>query len=101
MRRPTWIVTWNAEMSVGIPDLDNDHKHLFFLLNGLNRSITEGKSPIEIKKWVQVIIDDAALHFAHEEKILIERRYPSIDVHARIQSKILHSLQYIKKLYSL
>jgi len=83
-------------MSVGIPDLDNDHKHLFFLLNGLNRSITEGKSPIDIKKWVQLIIDDAALHFAHEEKVLIERRYPDMDVHAGIHSKILHSLQQIK-----
>jgi len=83
-------------MSVGIPELDNDHQHLFFLLNGFNRSITEGKSPIEIKKWVQLIIEDAAHHFSHEEKILIEKRHSSFDVHAKTHSQILNTLQNIK-----
>ena len=83
-------------MSVGIPDLDNDHKQLFDLLNGLNLSITEGKSPVEIKKWLQLIIEDAAQHFSHEENILIEKKYPGVDAHAKTHSQILNSLQHIK-----
>ena len=83
-------------MSVGIPDLDNDHKQLFDLLNGLNLSITEGKSPVEIKKWLQLIIEDAAQHFSHEENILIEKKHPGVDAHAKTHSQILNSLQHIK-----
>lgn len=83
-------------MSVGIPDLDSDHKQLFFLLNGLNRSIAEGKSPVEIKKWVQLIIEDAARHFSHEEKVLNQKQSPSFDAHAKTHLQILNTLQQIK-----
>jgi hemerythrin len=50
-------------MSVGIPEIDEDHKHFIFLINELNRSIVDRKDPAEIKKRLQIIVEDAERHF--------------------------------------
>lgn len=97
MRRPTFTITWVDEMSVGIPEIDGDHKRFIFLINELNRSITEGKTPTEIKRRLQVILDDAAEHFAHEEKLFKEWRYPDIAGHAKIHAQTLKELNAIMR----
>ncbi len=95
--RPTWTVTWNDEMSVGIPEVDEDHKHFIFLINEFNRSITIGMSPEEIKNRLQLIVDDAERHFAQEERLFNEWQYPDTDTHAALHAQALKSLQDIMK----
>jgi hemerythrin-like metal-binding protein len=97
MKRPTWKLTWNDEMSVGIPEIDEDHKQFIFLINDLNRSMTEGMRPEEIKDNLQLILDDAERHFGHEEKLFKEWQYPDADVHAKIHAQALKALQTIKE----
>jgi hemerythrin-like metal-binding protein len=83
-------------MNIGILEIDEDHKPIIFLINELNRSITEGKSPIEIKRRLQLIVDDAVRHFGQEEKLFQERQYPGSAGHARVHANILNALQGIK-----
>ena len=96
MQRPTWTITWNDVNKVGIPEVDEDHKPIIHLINDLNRSITEGKSPSEIKQRLQFIIDDAVRHFSQEEKLFHDWQYPDTAGHARIHAHILNALQGIK-----
>ena len=95
MKRPTFTITWVDEMSVGIPEIDGDHKNFILLINELNHSITEGKAPTEIKRRLQVIIDDAVQHFAHEERLFKEWQYPDTGDHARIHAETLKELNAI------
>ncbi len=95
MRRPTYTITWVDEMSVGIPEIDEDHKHFISLMNELNRSITQGNAPTEIKQRLQVIIDDAVQHFAHEERLFKEWQYPDVSSHAKIHAHTLKELNAI------
>jgi hemerythrin-like metal-binding protein len=96
MKRPTWTISWNDGMSVGIPEIDEDHKRFILLINELNRSITDRKEPAEIKERLQFIIDDAEQHFAHEEMLFKEWRYPDIDRHASQHAQALKELKEIK-----
>lgn len=93
MRRPTWNAVWQDEMSVGIPEIDEDHKHFFRLINELNRSITARLDPVDIRDSLQIIVDDAERHFNLEEKLFLEWGYPDADGHAKIHSSILHALK--------
>jgi hemerythrin-like metal-binding protein len=96
MRRPTLHLTWSEDMSVGIPEVDEDHKRFFDLINMLNRSITTGKESSLIMKTLQCIIDDAVSHFAHEEKLFREWHYPEADAHAKKHANVVKALEVLQ-----
>jgi hemerythrin-like metal-binding protein len=95
IKRPNWTATWNDVMSVGIPDIDKDHKHFIFMINELNRSITDRKDPVEIRMHVQMIVDDAERHFGQEEKLFKKWQYPNSDEHAIKHAQVLKMLNAI------
>ena len=82
-------------MSVGIPEIDEDHKKLFTLINELNQSITFRKSVDEIKARVQFIVDDTERHFELEERLFKEWNYPNTDAHATTHTQALQALKNI------
>lgn len=96
MKKPKWSLEWNDEMSVGIPEIDGDHKRFISLINGLNLSITERMRASEIKKRLQLIVEDAERHFEQEENFFREWQYPDTGGHAHSHSQILDSLKTIQ-----
>jgi hemerythrin len=87
MKRPTWQLQWDEGMSVGIPEIDEDHKQFLLLINELNRSITEGRKQAEIKQRLKFIVDDAARHFQREEKLFHEMQFPDAAGHALVHEE--------------
>src|SRR5487761_2455282 len=92
---PIWKIEWHDGISVGIPELDEEHKCFIGLVNGLNRSIIDRADDSVIKEKLQLIIDDALLHFDHEKRLLKEWHYPGAEEHAQIHATILKGLQDI------
>jgi hemerythrin-like metal-binding protein len=97
MKRPTWTIRWEAEMSVGIPAIDEDHKQFFVMINLLNRSIIDRMEPAAIKKRMQLIIDDAERHFSQEERLFKEWQYPDIESHALSHGRALKELYEVNE----
>jgi hemerythrin-like metal-binding protein len=94
--RPTLTFTWNDEMDVGIPEIDEDHKPIIISINEFNRSITEGKDPTEIKRRLQLVIDETIRHFSREEELFKKWQYSETTSHARLHAHILKAMQRIK-----
>ena len=92
---PIWKIEWSEALSVGITDIDEDHKRFARLVNELNRSIVDRAQLPEIRHRLQMIIDDAAQHFAHEERLFKEWQYPDSQSHAAIHAQIIKKLQAI------
>ena len=97
MHRPTWTISWNEELNIGIPEVDEDHKPIILFINELNRSITDGKSPAEIKRRLELIIDDSERHFNQEERLFQEWQYPERDGHSSSHAHILIALKKINE----
>ncbi|GEM_PF-578464 len=97
MRRPTLQLTWDEEMSVGIPEIDEDHQRFIVLINKLNCSITEGKAPSEIKQILKLIVDDAVFHFANEEVLFNKWQYPDAEAHANMHAKVVGAFKELQK----
>lgn len=70
---------------------------LFFVINDLNHSITDRMDPADIKKKLQLVIDDATQHFANEERLFEEWHYPGKEGHASKHAIALNLLQAIIK----
>lgn len=96
MKKPKWNVEWNDEMSVGIPEIDEDHKRFILLINELNHSIAKRMKATEIHKRLQLVIEDTERHFEQEEKFFRELGYPNADGHASSHSQVLSNLKKIQ-----
>ena len=93
----TWKIEWNDRMSVGIPEIDEDHKRFALLIGELNRAIADRMDLSEIKKRLQLILDDANRHFEHEEKLFTQWKYPDAKNHADKHAQAIKALQAIMK----
>ncbi len=96
MEPHTWKLEWSEEMSVGIPEIDEDHKRFIFLIDELNRAIAGRLGQDEIQIRLQLILDDAARHFAHEERLFKEWKYPDAEDHANRHANLTRSLQALQ-----
>jgi hemerythrin len=88
-----WRIEWSDGLSVGIPEIDEDHKRFISLVNELHQSIEVPMDVDDIKKRLLPIIDDAMHHFAHEERLFKEWKYPDVDDHANQHAWIIKMLQ--------
>lgn len=82
-------------MSVGIPEIDEDHKQFASLINDLNRSIVDRVEVAEIRHRLQLIIDDAVQHFVHEERLFKEWQYADSESHAGLHAQTIDAMRRI------
>ncbi|MGE5518041.1 MAG: bacteriohemerythrin [Bacteroidota bacterium] len=71
---------WLTSLTLGIGGFDDDHRHLFDLLNELNASIAVGN-----QSGVRALFDELQLaaseHFRHEEEVMARTGYPRAVAH--------------------
>lgn len=93
--KPVWRLDWNESLSVSIPEIDAEHQHFILLVNQLNEAIIDRMDTEEIKQRMHALMDDAAAHFAHEERLLKECDYPDTAEHMERHVQILRVLRDI------
>lgn len=92
---PTWRLDWDESLSVCIPEIDSEHQRFIRLVNELNEAIVDRLDRPELEKRMQYILDDAIEHFAHEEALFKEWRYPDAEQHALKHAAITQALNDI------
>jgi hemerythrin-like metal-binding protein len=90
-----WSLEWTQDLSVNNPEIDGEHQHFILLVNELNNAIASRLDLAYIQKCMLLIIEDAELHFAHEEYFFKEWGYPGADEHANIHAQIMIALHKI------
>lgn len=75
------LITWTQEQfGTSVSKHDEEHKHLFNLLNGLHESVGKGERSA-IGKGLDGLIAYVAEHFASEEKNMTAVGYPALAQH--------------------
>lgn len=82
--KPVWQLDWNESLSMYITEIDAEHQHFIRLVNELNKAIIARMNKKNIKSRMRAILNDAAMHFAHEEAVFKEWGYPDAEQHAQI-----------------
>lgn len=62
------IFPWNENLSIGIEQIDNEHKQLIILLNKLANALTND-TYVEVEETFNELAHYASFHFESEEKI--------------------------------
>ena len=95
-----WSFEWTDAMSVGIPEIDEDHKRFIALVDAFNESIAERAAIPEVQNRLQHLLDDAVQHFAQEARLFTEWHYPGADHHARMHAQLVAELRHFKSTIS-
>lgn len=88
-----WRVKWSEDLSVGIPELDAEHQHFIDLANELNTAVRDRADISHVKALMWQLLDEARLHFAHEEQLLAEYDYADREQHAHLHRSIIAALE--------
>ena len=77
-------IAWSADLETGYETIDLQHKRIFKLLSDLVE-VGEKKEETEyvLEKTLDFLIDYVAIHFADEEQLQIEFKYPAYEEHKK------------------
>lgn len=74
-------LVWDRILSIGIDEIDEDHRRLVDLFNILNHSVAEGESPEYLAAVLEELINCTVWHFSHEERLMIKYAYDGYAEH--------------------
>ena len=75
---------WRENLSLDVPVVDNDHKHLIALLNRLHYSMLAGDDRAAIGAILDELVDYTHTHFEREEALMRRSGYPGYAAHCRL-----------------
>ncbi|MDE2183273.1 MAG: hemerythrin family protein [Alphaproteobacteria bacterium] len=75
------LLAWNDTYSVGVVELDNDHKKLIALINALFDAMRAQKGREIVGEILDGLVSYTAEHFAREERMFAKTAYPETAAH--------------------
>jgi len=89
------MIEWKPEYSVGNAAVDEEHRGLIASINALHADLQEGASRAGLVEGLGDIYAKIAAHFALEEKIMRDARYPGYGPHKDDHESLLDQLTEI------
>ena len=75
------LMVWKEEFSVEVSQIDQQHKHLVGLLNGLHEVMSRGGDAAEVAALLQDLVAYTRFHFDFEEKLMERAGYTGLEAH--------------------
>lgn len=83
---------WSNKLSVGVPQIDEQHKELIRIANGLITAVMRGKDKVALDTILKKLREYTVFHFSSEEKLMEDIRYPGrgdqAQEHARLKREV-------------
>lgn len=86
------LITWRDEFSVGVADVDLEHRELIGLINGLDAEMQEHATQSTVVATLGEIYARISAHFALEEKIMRRAEYEGFAAHKEDHELLLDEL---------
>jgi hemerythrin-like metal-binding protein len=83
---------WTERYSVKIAVLDQQHQRLFATINELQEALAHGNGAAVVEGVLQRLVNYVVSHFASEEALLAEYKYPATASHRAEHNKFSHSV---------
>jgi hemerythrin len=87
------LITWSVKYSVGVEEMDKQHRRLIDLLNLLHETMLAGKGKEIIGSVLEDLISYTLDHFSSEEQFMGEIHFPGLVTqryeHASLRQKAL------------
>jgi len=81
-------ITWTPSMSVGVVEIDNQHKEFIKIISDFYNAFEENKLKTELENTLKKLIEYADFHFKTEEAYFDKFDYEFKDEHKKEHEKI-------------
>ena len=74
-------IKWTRKMSVGVPELDDDHKGLLAVINELESRAAAAADEEAVRRTLNWLLRYAQTHFAREQAVMSSCKFPMLSEH--------------------
>jgi hemerythrin-like metal-binding protein len=87
------LLEWRPQYSVGVEEVDHEHRLMIGLINSLHERLGQERSGERVEEFFAEIHADIAAHFALEEKVMRDRHYDALAAHKADHERLLDELR--------
>lgn len=93
-------IQWSEQLSLGVEQIDSQHKELIAIANELIEAVLQGQSKDSVDDVVKRLREYTVFHFKSEEELMEEIRYPrrgeQMQEHKRLKREVK---EYQRQIY--
>jgi hemerythrin len=90
-------IEWRESLSIGVEEIDSQHKQLLSHFDRLLKACETGKGVDELQRLLGFLDGYMIKHFSDEERIQRLHRYPGYSVHKLEHGSFIAQLQVLKE----
>jgi hemerythrin len=90
------LLAWSNMFSVGVKDIDDQHKKLVELANALNDAMKAGKGKETLGNILSELVTYTVTHFAFEERLMEKHKYPMSPQHRQEHKDLVKTVGEFK-----
>ncbi len=94
------FMEWDENFSVGVDEIDDDHKKLVEHLNELHDAVTGGIGHIALGKILEGLMLYTVYHFSHEERLFLHAQYPGYEGHKREHERLTDQVKAVYETFT-
>ena len=91
------LYPWKQEYSMGIAQIDKQHKQLFDAVNELHEAMTKGHGKEQIQATLDRLISYAVTHFTDEEAEMRRAGYTKLSQHQAEHKALTDKVSYYRQ----
>lgn len=91
------LVQWSDTLSVGIEEIDQQHKILVRLVNDMHEAIQHKEGSATAKPILDKLIQYTIIHFAVEESLMRIFNYPDYEEHKKHHEELTREVITLRK----
>ena len=89
------FMDWVDEFSVGVEEIDRDHKKLLELLNELHDAVQAGEGREVLGKVLEGLTLYVSYHFSREEVLFLRTDYPDYEKHRKQHLALANTVEEV------
>ncbi len=93
------LITWDQNYSVGVAEIDEQHKKIITIINQLYQLFSEKKMDADINPTFEELVSYADIHFSTEERYFELCNYEKRGSHIEMHNKYREEVQELKNKY--
>jgi hemerythrin-like metal-binding protein len=90
------LITWSSVLSVGVSEIDDQHKRLVELANQLNDAMRAGLGRDYLGGTLSELVRYTQYHFATEERLMAQHQYPESNAHKTQHTNFVNDVAAFK-----
>jgi hemerythrin len=78
-KKAPFVIQWRDGFKINIPQVDQEHRHLFTLVKALDMQ--------SVEQTVEELLDYVVTHFSNEQALMEKSGYPAFEQHLKLHEE--------------